>query len=484
MINNKVIIALQALSVYELNRLGKFILSPYFNKNKQITSHFDLLTASIKNNELQDLDKEAIWKNAYGTTKFNDNKLRKLNTDLLKLVEEFLAVEGFQKNPLHQANYLLKAIADKKIEKLYNSTISTVKRLSKQQLEKPASYYYYQYQIEKNVFNLTSEYERKTKTKSELANFNISKIADNLDIFYLTEKIRYLNTLLTWQNVTKHEQTIKFRDDLIKQIQDIDYQSYPALNIYYTIYLSTIEPDNPSHYEDLVKSIKTNIDLFSKPEAKDIFEAAINYCVRKANKGDSNYLQELFEIYEFGLEYEIILVDGEITPTSFRNICFIGLRLKKFDWTEDFIAKYSLHLDEKYRKNAVTFNLARLYWYQKKFRNVIEQLRDVEYADIFYNLNSKVILLSTYYELDEYEALDFLIKSFKVFLSRKSNLPDRMRSNYQNFTKYLERLTKLDLKDNKKLETYLKDLKEEKKIASKFWLKEKAEELSGVSTPR
>lgn len=59
-----------------------------------------------------------------------------------------------------------------------------------------------------------------------------------------------------------------------------------------------------------------------------------------------------------------------------------------------------------------------------------------------------------------------------------------MRTNYHNFTKYLERLAKLDHSDQKKLEKYLDDLAEEKKIASKFWLKEKAEELASVSTPR
>lgn len=366
MLNSKIITALQSLTVYELNRLSKFLRSPYFNKNDLIISHFEFLQEAIKSNTLEEIDKMALWANAFGDQKYNDTKFRKLNTDLLRLTEEFLAVEGFQKNPLHQANYLLKAIAEKKIEKLYNSTINTVKRLSEYQTEKPASYYYYQYQIEKNVFNLTSEYERKTKTKSELADFNISKIADNLDIFYLTEKMRYLNTLLTWQNVTKHEQTIKFRDDLINQIQNIEFKNYPALNIYYTIYLSTVEPDDRAHYDELVDNIKRHIDLFPKEEAKDIFEAAINYCVRKANKGDNTYLNELFEIYKFGLENEIILVNREITPTSFRNICFIGLRLKKFEWTEDFINAYSLLLDQKYRQNAVTFNLARLYWYQKK----------------------------------------------------------------------------------------------------------------------
>ncbi len=477
--NNKVIIALNSLTIYELNRLQKFINSPYFNINDQITSHFEYLFNSIKKENIDTLDKNTLWKHTFPKKPFNDTKLRKLNTDLLKLIEEFLSIEGLQQNPLHKANYLLKAIADKKIEKLYNSTISTVKRLSNYQLEKPASYYYYQYQIEKNIFNLTSEFERKTKSKTELSNFNISSIAENLDIFFLSEKMRYLNTLLTWKNVTKHEETIQFEDDLLKQIKNIDYKAYPPLYIHYIIYLSTVEPDNDSHYQELVSNIKAHINTFPKEEAKGIFEAAINYCVRKANSGQSKYLEELFNLYNIGLESEVILVNGEITPTSFRNICFCSLRLEKYQWTEDFINKFSPKLNEKYRSNAVTFNLARVFWYKKEFEKVIELLRDVEYEDILYNINSKITLLSVYYELDEFEAFESLVQSFKAFLRRQKAMPDKRKLNYSNFIKYSDRLSKINAGDSDKIKLFKTDLEKEKLVSSKFWLLEKAEELAG-----
>lgn len=479
MVNNKVIIALSALNVYELNRLQKFIRSPYFNKNDKLTSHFDYLFHLIKQDELGNLVKEKLWEATHPKKKFNDTKFRKLNTDLLRLIEEFLAIEGFQKNPLHKANYLLKAIAEKKIDKLYNSTINTVKRLSKNQLEKSASYYYYQYQIEKNIFNLTSEFERKTQSKTELSNFNITQIAENLDIFFLTEKMKYLNTLHTWQNVTKHEETIQFTDDLINQIKKIDYQSYPPLNIHYIIYLSTLEPDNDNHYQKLVENIEAHISSFPKEEAKDIFEAAINYCVRKANSGQSKYLEELFKLYNIGLDSEIMLVNGEITPTSFRNICFCSLRLQKYEWTENFINQYSGRLDEKYRDNAVTFNLARVYWYKKEFEKVIELLRDVEYEDILYNINSKITLLSVYYELDEFEAFESLVQSFKAFLRRQKSMPDKRRLNYSNFIKYTDRLYKIKAGDMEKIKLFRDDLGKETLVSSKFWLLEKAQELAG-----
>jgi len=481
MINNKVIIALQSLSVYELNRLSKFIQSPYFNKNQQIIAHFEFLSNSIKTKRLVELDKDAMWKNAFETTSYNDTKLRKLNTDLLKLVEAFLAVEGFQKNPIHQANYLLKAIADRKIDKLYNSTISTVKRLSNQQLEKPASYYYYQYQIEKNIFNLTTQYEKKLKSKSDLANLNISKISENLDIFFLTEKIKYYNSLFSWKNIAKHEEKIQFIGDLVNNIEKIDYRSFPILYGHYLIYLTNREPNKRQYFMELKEVIFRNIENFPRDEMKIIFDSACNYCVREANKGNKEFFLDLFNLYKYGITSEILLENEELDPALFRNICLIALRLKHFGWVENFISQHSQFINERFRKNAISFNLARLYWYQDKFKEVIGQLRDVEYDDIFYNLNSKVILLSTYYELDEFDALDFLVKSFKVFLRRKKNLPDKIRTNYLNFTKYLEKLSKLEYNDQIKYDKLIVELNREKEIASKSWLLRKAEELKAIN---
>jgi len=477
--NNKVIIALSALSIYELNRLQKFVNSPYFNKNEKLISHFDYIFHSIKLDQQAPVNKLEVWRHTFGKKSFNDTKFRKLNTDLLRLIEEFFAIEGFQKNPLHKANYLLKAIAEKKIEKLYNSTLNTVDRLSRYQLEKGSSYFYYQYQIEKNIFNLTTQYEKKSKSKSDQIDLNITRIVNNLDIFFLTEKMKYYNSLYSWKNISKNDEQIRFIDDLIENIQKIDFKAFPILHGHYLVYLTTSQPDHKLHFENLKKVIRENVNVFPLSEMKIIFDSACNYCVRKVNIENEFYYRELFKLYEFGMSNEIFLEAGELDPALFRNIVIIALRLNNFEWVEKFISDYSGFLNEKYRQNAISFNLARLYWYEKKFDEVLKQLRDVEYDDIFYNLNSKVILLSTYYELDEYDALDFLIKSFKVFLRRKNNLPDRMKSNYLNFTKYLERLTKVSMGDKQKIDLFKKNLEKESLVSSKFWLLEKAEELAG-----
>ena len=63
---------------------------------------------------------------------------------------------------------------------------------------------------------------------------------------------------------------------------------------------------------------------------------------------------------------------------SYKNITTVGLQVKEYGWVENFIQKYTSYLPKDNRENALTYNLAKVYFSQKKYNQVIEQLREVE----------------------------------------------------------------------------------------------------------
>ena len=130
------------------------------------------------------------------------------------------------------------------------------------------------------------------------------------------------------------------------------------------------------------------------------------------------------------------------------------------------------------RENAVTFNLATLFMYKKQFDKVIETLQFVDYEDFTYNLNSKVMLMSAYYETDEIEPLYSLMDSFRTYLNRHKDLATFKRKPYLNFITYTKRLSKLLSSDRKGLDKIKSDIEAEKgNVSSLSWLKEKIAEL-------
>ncbi|WP_235298361.1 outer membrane protein assembly factor BamD [Portibacter marinus] len=468
--------ALNRLSIYDLNRFKKFIYSPYFNQNEKLINLFDFYYQEIKKGETEDYTKEQIWKKVFKQEGFKDSRFRKYNTDLLSLLEQFLSVEQFKAQPLKESTSLLEAVIDNKMPELYNSVLKTTERLSERHLERNANYYFYQYMAEKHRFNLTSEFEKKSASKSKIQFYNIQDINDNLDYFFIAEKLRYYCSMLSWKNVVKHDIELLFIEDIVELVKDKKYYNIPTIGIYYQIYLTTIEPEEVEHYYKLKELIQKNLNLFPQQEAKHIFDAALNYCVRKVNKGMKNFNSELLTIYNEGLEKEVLLVNGEITPTSFRNICIIGLRLGDIEWVEKFIKEYAQKINPKYRANALQFNLARVALFKKDYDGLIDLLNEVEFDDLVYTLDSKLMLIIAYYEMNNKDLAQSSVNAFKVFLVRHKNIPDQYKLIFGNFNSYIEKIMKLAY-SKPKLKKLKDDLARDGSVASRNWLVEKIDEL-------
>ncbi len=470
--NNKTYTILQSFNKYEVNRLRKFLQSPYFNSNDAIVQLFEIFIKHIFSKKQKELAKEVIWKKIYNAKKYDDVRFRKLNSELLKLVEQFLAQQVYEDNPIYQASHLIEAVGGKKLEKLYNSTMKTARRLSDQQLYRPASFYFYQYQIEKNYYELTQlDIKRSAKGNEDI-------IAKNLDCFFLGEKLRLYCTMLSRQREAALMYNMTFINEIITHVKESDsYLDIPPVAVYYQICLSYIEPEEEAHYFNLKSLLSEHGLEFPQEEASQIYTYALNYCVRKLNRGKEKFLREYFLLYNDLLEKEIIFDKGELAPWHFKNIVLGSLRLGEYNWTEKFIADYNQYLPETFRENAITYNSAQLYFRQKKYDKVIRLLHQVEYEDLAYNLDSKVMLIIVYYETDEIEPLYSLFESFRVYLNRNKKIPQDRKKRYLNLIKFTKKLTKIIPGDTKTIEKLKAEIAATQGIINLNWLKEKIAEL-------
>lgn len=466
---------------YEQNRLKKFLTSPYFNRNEALVLLYDLLISHINENAQPGrpqngkpqtgLEKIDLWNQIYKGESYDDVLFRKNCSDLLKLVEDFLAQQVFEENPIHQATYLIEAVAKKKLEKLYNSTMKSARRLTEQQPFRHAGFYLSQYQIEKNYNDLMELAHDRAAKK------NVEEILTNLDRFYLGEKLRFAYSVLSQISMVSHEYKLLFMDEIENLVNKHGFDDIPPITIYHKVYLTYKDENNTGHYYKLMDLLKIYGDNFPKSEAEFIYQAALNYCVKKLNQGSREFLEEYFKVFLILLEKELLLKDGELSPWHFRNIVVIALRLGKTDWTEKFIQEYKKFLPDAMRDNAVSFNTAQLYFFQKKYEKVISILQTVDYEDLTYNLNSKTALLMTYFEMDEIEPLYSLMDSFRTYLNRHKDFSAAKRKPYLNLIKYTKALTRINPGDKKTLEKLKQEIEETKDISSLNWLREKIAEL-------
>lgn len=477
MTDSKVYIALTHLSVYELNSFRKYLESPYFNMNEKLLVLFDLYASKIRKENKVDLTKEDIWNVIYEGKKYSDPKLRKLNSDLLKVFEEFLAQKTFDNNRFLKNNLTLRAIRVRKIEKLYKSTSSSTDRNIEQTYNRSSDYLYAKFTNEKEKLDLYSESEILRKRSKTIENeVNIDVIVKYLDQYYLAEKLKYYVKLLSWKKMISLEQEINHVEELNAMVENGDYENIPPIIIYSTIAKTQLNPDDVDNYFKLKELVNEFINFFPDEDIRSIYDALLGFCVRRVNKGDLAFQEETLNVYKQALEKETIFSNGYITQVTFNNIVFFALRTGEFDWAEHFVEEYKDRLNAKDRASSVAFSLARIEFYKKNYGKVIELLQQVEMNSVVYAFASKTILLFSYYELDEFDALDSFINSFRVYVNREKSFSASKKGHYKNLLKYINKLINLRHGDKEGIKKLREEIENAPGIVSKPWLLQKLDE--------
>lgn len=457
----------------------RFLESPYFNASQElVVIYLEILKLLDKN---KSVGKLYIWKKIEKSIPFNDLRFRKYCSDLSKLLEQFLAQMAYDEDTLQQKVFLLRGL-NKRAQKA-DKLAKSVERFAEETIEaypyRNTDYYLYQYLLQKGVYEL-NDYETQRGVKS-----NIEEISTFLDLFYFGEKLRLVVEAESRKNLKVHDFNIALVDDIIALVDNnkAALEVSPQIKIYTQIYKMVASDEGDTYYYELKRLIAENALFFPREVAvEEFYKAAQNYCVKKINTGNAAFLEELFEIFNMLIDQNLLISDDKINPWYFRNIVFVGLRLGKYDWTEAFINHHKDYLSDDLRDNAVSFNLAQLYFYQKKYSAVIEQLQHVEYDDLSYNLNGKIMLLLTYYETDEIDALYSFTDAFRTYLTRQrkaKKLPKSKADDYLHLIRFVRALVKILPGDKPALAKLKAEVQATKGVVNANWLLEKIAEMEG-----
>jgi hypothetical protein len=460
------------MSVYELNRLTKFLASPYHNEDERIVKLYAYLLPFYKNDEAEKLDRMKIWKKIYGSKAFTNLHFARLLSDLLKKVESFLAQERMRSDGPDELYYLLDTYNNRGMAKHFTEPYLHAMKKLKKQPYRDSEYYFHSFRlnVQQNMF-LENRKQRTTEK-------NLVETVRSLDTYYFINKLRYSAAILHYKHFLNISDDSILLPEILALLKEKPMDT-PVVNIYQYAILTLIEPEVEEHFVKLKALLFRHAEVLEIETQKEVFAFTLNYCIRKINKGQANYQPEIFALYKDALARGMLLVDGMLTPWDFKNIVTIGLRNKEYKWTDAFIEEYIKKLPKKEQENAYTFNRARHYFATGKYGKVLELLQSVEYNDIFYLLDSKTTLMKTYYELGEYQPLLSLKESFRILLRRKKLISEQNQVNYGNFARMTMKLYRADVKNKTQMAALKKAIEGTSNVADKAWIMEKYQELVG-----
>ncbi|MBP7184397.1 MAG: hypothetical protein KBA06_02735 [Saprospiraceae bacterium] len=469
----KLYLTLSYLDKLEIKKLNDFLSSPYFNKSKILYQLFTIIEPILlKNTEYDKIpDKQFFWKKIYKTEKYDDARFRKLCSDLYALVLDFVRQRGVDNDFIISNWATLKGLQNLDMKKMFAPVSSRIDDKMASLNKNSLDFYLLSYLVETEKYQMF-EYDLNRTQKS-----NIEDINRNLDLYFYINKLIYLNKVNSQKKLMKIDYDLQNIDGVLDLINHTDYVHNPIIKILNTVIESINHPDEVMVFDKLVNLLKEYTPVLNRDDIEGYYTYCLNYCTEKGNKGNLEFWSKFIIIVKLMIANDLLLQNGKLSPWRYKNIVTVGLREKDFVFVEDFINTYKDFLDDDLRENAVTYNTALLRFYQKKYNKVIELLRDVEYEDISYNVGSKNMLLSVYYETDEIEPLYYLFESFRAFLNRNKELSVTVRTGYLNLIKFTKKLTKIKFGDASEIEKLENEINAAQGVMSKNWLLEKVKEL-------
>lgn len=454
---------IDVLSPGEIRSFRLYLKSPLYNTSETVTLLFEMLLTA------ETISKNTLFTRLYGSLVYNDKKLRYLFSELTGHLEKFLSLLEFEKDTEEELLYRQKSLSDRNVKKAYSFT--ALKSDSKVNSEKARSFMN-KYRCEEIAHQFNA------RQHSRLAKLDYTGLLKSLDQFYFVRKLQLQCELINLKNVLNKEFNVVLIDPICEFIVSNSFLSSPLIEIYYYILITLKGTPEESvlAYENIIAVTNENRNKLAVEDLNNIYQYAKNFCIRKINSGEDKYRMILFDLYKSILKNKRLMKHDYLSPWEFKNIVTLGLRLKEGEWVKNFISGFINHLPPQERKNALTYNTAMFYYYMKNYKFVLKYLQEVEFTDLYYQLDSKSILLKVYFETDEQEPLLHHIAAFKIFLLRNKNISAYQLSIYKNFIKYSLKIFRAG-SNSKKLEALRTEISSSANISDRNWLIERINEL-------
>ncbi|MCB0706471.1 MAG: hypothetical protein KDC34_14240 [Saprospiraceae bacterium] len=460
----------RSFSKKELRDLRKWLLSPAHNQREDVLALYEYLADPVHINSADQLTKPVVFDYLFPEVPYEDARLRQSIHFLLKCTEEYLSYQEFMADPVRAKIALATYYRRRHIDKSVERTLDAARKEQEKQPYRNRRFLENELLLEKERYNYLS-------SKQRSGPFNLQEVSDSLDRQFLAEKLRQASLMFSHQAVYKIEYDWGLLDGLLALVEEKNFLQHPAIAVYYYSYLSLKERENEAHFYKLKEQILQHGDFFQRNEIRDHYLLAINFCIQRINRGEDHFVREALELTQLGLKKQTLLLeDGIISRWTFRNAVAFGTILKEFDWTENFILEFRDHLEEKHRESIVHYSLARLHFEKKEYHKAMLLFTQVEYDDMLMNLTAKTMLLKMYYEQEEFNALDSLLESMRVYLRRKKVMGYH-RDNYTNIITYTKKLTTINPYDKKSIQKLESDIKESSPNTEQRWMLRQLENI-------
>lgn len=436
---SKLLTMLKTFSAHEIRKFHEYISSPYFNKNKTLIKFYNVLKKLYPEFSQDKVMKEKVYSTLFPGKKFNEQVMKNLISELNRHCRDFLETEIYGQDKFERRINLLRQLMQKKNDAAFLAELKIFESELKEISELSEKNFYYMYLLEdiKISYHLLRNeqplvFEKVLKSGEFLILFfhlHLTKTLYNLNVNKQSFKVSYESNLpeIYFENTNY--------DNIISYMKEKGINFADILELYYYRVICNTGLTNEKVYFKYKELLLKNTGKLKRDEIYGLFIAAEAFCLNKINSGSFNFIKELFEVYKTEIEYGVYKYSesSPVTFMKFRNTYLTALRLKKFDWTEEFIGKFKDDIIESDRNAVLKIARAHLSFEKGNYDNVLDTLSGLKPELLYHKLDIRNLMLMCHYENGYYDSVISLIDSFKHFLTSNDALSESFKENNLRF---------------------------------------------------
>ncbi len=480
MSESKIYLLLLVFDKKELRELEKFVESPFFNTDKSVIRLFKWLKKHLENKKqaptkhmtyIRTFTDKTLTTNAL--TPAEAQALNVVSSKLTQLVFNYLAWKKMESNKAYKQHLLLQSFLDNNAPDLFRLHFTKIYPQNKTR-QISAETYYNQYLLEYDFSRWNLQQKRNIQQKD-----NLQSVSDNFVLYYLIQQLELGCEMLSFSRAYKTLYNYDALTNALEMTALPQFRDQPLIKIYRTAVL-ILKNEQTTHFEQLKNLLDSHEHEIARRVLNDMYILATNFCTRRIIAGQTEYLEELFQIYQLMSEKNL-LVEGEYIPVDkMKNIISVACQLRHFDWIRQLIEDSKLLIAPRFRESVYYFGIGTIHFYKGELQEAISHLIRVDDIDINYHLSGRFVLMKAYYDLDEdfSERTEQIFKSFIAYIKHNKVISTVNKEGYTNFTKTLISLYRIKhMVGKRSLEVVENRLQNYSRVSDKKWLLEKINAL-------
>lgn len=455
---------LKTLNETELLQFEKFVMTPYFNTNKNINSLLCHALSFAPEFDTEELEDEQVHRHIFPKAKYIPQKrvVTKLSSKLLGLLIQFISLEKSMKSDFEMKYNLLLHYRDHELVDDFHSLAKKIKQDYRKKKMSPSSLYE-EFLVECEINRVISR-----TVDIGIGDVNFQNASEALDRYYIYNKLIYACQKLNRSQVIKGIETTNYLSQILDIIPDTPHYELGHINIWHKAYRllsSTSMEEKKELYLFIKDELLNNKISIEAPQMRLLFTYLENSAISQFPV-DVKY-EELYDLYRFQNEHQILLNDKTAVPNLIKNYVFVLLHFDKYDEADDFLTSNKSSIlplfDAQYHlcRALITFS-------RKDYDSSLDILNSLSLKNIYLKINEKRLRIKIYHHLDYSDLLADNINSFRVFLTNNKNSigGPHLEAN-RNFLKFFSKIQK---QDHVSLEI-MEGINDTKELAERKWLK-------------